>query len=394
MKPSEIYALPTDHSENLYWADQEMLQDVFSIDGLKGFDFDETSDGRETTEDEETDLMVRRKLHLGLDSNNWLSLHTIEFRGVPFAVVNRLATDHSGNDNDVSVTDRDTYEAARDWVLSKMNKGLDVGMLVDADQEMKLAFKGAALTSIGGQVRLLPRMHVGFHTGVAIFDKAALDAGYAKKLYPLKKDPAFAGGLSSPAAAAVAASIVADAVIADRKVIVGEFATQNCWIACFFQADGETYAATVEASGLYEKAIHWEHRVRIERVGFAPMYDLVESFHTDGRIDLGSKAATDYADAFGLTQHEANMAIGAVAKGGGDFFEAAVALIKERQPRPEGYDMDDMWIHARLLSENNKLAFYGLGRMPSVRQAVEAWESRQSMIKRDKENRDTRERQP
>ncbi len=379
MKPSEVYALPTEYAENLYWSDQDLLQDVFAIEGLRHFDFEEEK------KDALSDLMLNRKLYLALDSDNFLSLYVLEFCGVPFAVVNHLATEHSGNDNDVSVTDRDTYEAARDWLMSKMRKGIDAGLLVDADEELKLDFKGARIANVRGQVRLLPRSHVGFHTGVAIFDDKAVSEGYADKIRPVEKDPGFSGGISSPKVAGIAATIIADAVIAERKVLVGEFATQNRWIACFFQADGETYAATVEASGLYEKPVHWEHRVAIERVGFAPMYDLVESFHNEGRIDLESKAATDYAEAFGLTQDEANMAIGLVAQGGGDFLEAAVAVIKGRPQVPEEFDTDDMWIHARLLAEDNKRVLYGLGQMPSVRKAAEAWETRLRMVERDKE---------
>ncbi len=373
MKPIEIYALPTEYAENLYWADQEMLEDVFSIEGLRHFDFDDEQ------KDEPSDLMLNRKLYLAIDSNNSVGIYALEFRGVPFAVVNHLGTDHSGNDNDVSVTDRNTYETARAWLLSKMHKGIDAGLLVDADQELKLDLSGAAIANVNGHVRLMHRSHVGLHTGVAIFDEKAVFAGYEAKLRPVEKDPRYSGGISSPTAAGVAADIIADAVIADRKVLVGEFVTRDRWLACLFLADGETYAATVEATGLYDKHVHWEHRVEIERVGFAPMYDLVESFHANGTIDLESKAATDYAEAFGLTKREANMAIGAVAQGGGDFLDAAVAVIKERQPRPEGFDMEDMWIHARLLSGAPKLVRYGLGQMPSVRHAAEAWETRQKI---------------
>lgn len=379
MKPSEIYKLPNDeYSQNLYWADQELLQDVFEIEGLKYFDFDEED------RDQPSDLMLHRKLYLALDSDNFLSLYVLEFHGVPFAVVNHLATEHSGDDNNVSVTDRDTYEAARDWLLNKMRKGIDPRMLVDADEELKLDFQGARIATVRGEVKLLPRLHVGFHTGVAIFDEKAVSEGYAAKIRPVEKDPQFSGGISSPKVAWIAAEIIADAVIADRKVMVGEFATQDRWIACFFQADGETYAATVNAKGLYEKPVHWEHRVSIERVGFAPMFDLVESFHTDGTIDLGSKAATDFAEAFGLTQEEANMAIGLVAQGGGDFLEAAVVVIRERTPMPEDFAGDVMWVHARLLTEDNKRVLYGLGSMPSVSKAIEAWELRLRMIERDK----------
>jgi hypothetical protein len=388
VKPSEIYALPTEYSENLYWSDQDLLQDVFAIEGLKYFEFEEEN------RDEPSDLMLNRKLYLALDNDTFLSLYVLEFRGVPFAVVNHLAAEHSGNDNDVSVTDRDTYEAARDWLMGKMRRGIDAGMLVDADEELKLDFKGARIANVRGEVKLLRRSHVGFHTGVAIFDEKAVSEGYAEKIHPVAKDPGFSGGLSSPKVAGIAATIISDAVIADRKVMVGEFATQNRWIACFFEADGETYAATVEASGLYEKHVHWENRVEIERVGFAPMYDLVESFHTEGRIDLESRAATDYAEAFGLTQDEVNVAIGLVAQGGGDFLEAAVAVIKDRQPRPEEFSGDDMWIHARLLSEDNKRVLYGLGQMPSVSKAIEAWEVRQKMMKRHQEERAASPHQP
>lgn len=379
MKPSEIYKLPNDDfSQNLYWADQDMLQDVFGIEGLRHFEFDEED------RDEPSDLMQHRKLYLALDSDNFLSLYVLEFRGVPFAVVNHLATEHSGNDNDVSVTDRDTYEAARDWLTIKMRKGIEAGMLVDADEELKLDFKGARIATVRGETKLLRRSHVGFHTGVAIFDEEAVSEGYAAKIRPVEKDPQFSGGISSPKVAWIAAEIIADAVIADRKVMVGEFATRDRWIACFFQADGETYAAAVEASGLYEKPIHWEHRVLIERVGFAPMFDLIESFHTNGTINLESKVVTDYAEAFGLTREEANTAIGLVAQGGGDFLEAAVAVIRERTPMPEDFAGDVMWVHARLLTEDSKRVLYGLGTMPSVSKAIEAWELRLRMIERDK----------
>jgi hypothetical protein len=388
VKPSEIYALPTEYSENLYWSDQDLLQDVFAIEGLKYFEFEEEN------RDEPSDLMLNRKLYLALDSDTFLSLYVLEFRGVPFAVVNHLAAEHSDNDNDVSVTDRDTYEAARDWLMSKMRRGIDAGMLVDADEELKLDFKGARIATVRGEVKLMRRSHVGFHTGVAIFDEKAVSEGYAAKIRPVEKEPEYSGGLSSPKVAGIAASIIADSVIADRKVLVGEFATQDRWIACFFQADGETYAATVDASGLYEKHVYWEHRVSIERVGFAPMFDLVESFHTEGRIDLESKAATDYAEAFGLTQDEANMAIGLVAQGGGDFLEAAVAVIRERTPMPEDFAGDLMWVHARLLTEDNKRVLYGLGSMPSVNKAIEAWELRLRMVERHKAEREAAVRQP
>jgi hypothetical protein len=388
VKPSEIYALPTEYSENLYWSDHDLLQDVFAIEGLKYFEFEEEN------RDEPSDLMLNRKLYLALDSDNFLSLYVLEFRGVPFAVVNHLAAEHSDNDNDVSVTDRDTYEAARDWLMSKMRRGIDAGMLVDADEELKLDFKGARIATVRGEVKLMRRSHVGFHTGVAIFDEKAVSEGYAAKIRPVEKEPEYSGGLSSPKVAGIAASIIADSVIADRKVLVGEFATQDRWIACFFQADGETYAATVDASGLYEKHVYWEHRVSIERVGFAPMFDLVESFHTEGRIDLESKAATDYAEAFGLTQDEANMAIGLVAQGGGDFLEAAVAVIRERTPMPEDFAGDLMWVHARLLTEDNKRVLYGLGSMPSVNKAIEAWELRLRMVERHKAEREAAVRQP
>lgn len=379
MKPSEIYKLPNDgYSRNLYWADQNMLQDVFGIEGLRHFEFEEED------EDEPSDLMQHRKLYLALDSDNFLSLYVLEFRGVPFAVVNHLATEHSGNDNEVSVTDRDTYEAARDWLTVKMRKGIDAGMLVDADEELKLDFKGARIATVRGETKLLPRSHVGFHTGVAIYDEEAVSEGYAERIRPIEKDPGFSGGISSSKVAWLAAEIIADAVIADRKVMVGEFATRDRWVACFFQADGETYAATVNAKGLYEKPVHWVHRVSIERVGFAPLFDLVESFHTVGTIDLGSKAAIDFAEAFGLTQEEANMAIGLVAQGGGDFLEAAVAVIRERTPMPEDFAGDVMWVHARLLTEDSKRVLYGLGTMPSVSKAIEAWEVRLRMIERDK----------
>lgn len=363
MKPTEIYALPNDYSENLFYASQEVLQEVFPIDGLRHFDFEnEPRHG-------ESELMLHRKLQHTIDQNNWVSLQVLEFNKKPFAIISHLGTDHSGNEYEVFVTDRETYEAAMEWLQSRMRKDFNESLLVSEDEDLRLDFAAAALSTVRGQVRLMDRNHVGLHTGVAIFDEEVVSEGYVSKFRPLGHEVY----LDLARVAEDAAQLIADAVISDRKVIVGEFIDQDSWLACLFQADGETYAVTVNGKDIRSKDVHWYNRINVERVGFAPMYDLVESFHETGKIDLDSEAAKGYADAFGLTSKEANMAIGAVAQGAGDFLEAAVVVLSDRKPTPDGFDIDPIWIHARLLAENPKLAKYGLGQMPSLKYASTMW---------------------
>jgi hypothetical protein len=376
VKPTEIYALPSEHSENLYWASQELLQEVFDIEGLEWFDFD-------VDKDADSDLMLHRKLSMDIDSNNWVSLHTLEFKGIPFAIVNHLGTDHSGNTDDAFVTDRETYEAARAWLVAMMKKDLESGKLVDPEEDLAIRFHGARLVSVRGNVRLVPPSHVGLHEQVAIFDEQAVLDGFDAKAGGIGSDPGHGGSLTSPKGMSLAAEVIGDAVIADRKVAVGEFVDKDTWLACLFLADGEAYAARIVGKDLNTSPVAWRDKVLIERVGFAPVYDLLESYHQTGKIDLKSKAATDYAEAFGMTETEVNMALGAVAQGGGDCLEAAVAVIRERADVPEGFDYKDVWgVHARLLAETPEVVRYGLGSMPSLGHAKDAWDSYQKLQQR------------
>ena len=378
MKPTEIYALPTEFAENIHWASQELLQDVFEIDGLRYFDFDDGG-----APDAETDLMVLRKLSMHVDSDNWISLHTLEFKGVPFAVVNHHATDRSSDRNDVSVTDVTTYEAARRWLLSLMEKGLDAGVVVDPNEDLKLEFDGAELAFVGGAARLVPHSHVGLHTGAAIFDDRLLVGRFNDEIRPLTGTEEFEKGLHSPAMAARALDIIGSAMIADRKVDVGEMASETRWICGFFLADNETYVALVDVSPIDRRPCYWFDDVRIKRVGFAPMYDLVEEFHTNGRVDVESQAARNYAAAFGLTEKETSIAVGRVAQTGCDFLKAAVSEIRKREDVPAGFDLeDDVWVHARLLSETPILVRYGLGQTAGLKYAEQMWQTWQDRKQR------------
>ncbi|NTF23585.1 hypothetical protein G6L37_35010 [Agrobacterium rubi] len=379
MKPTEIYALTTEHAENLHWASQELLQDVFEIDGLRHFDFDDHGEP-----DAETDLMLHRKLSMHVDSNNWVSLHTLEFKGVPFAVVNHLGTDHSGNTNDAYVTDAATYEAARNWLLSLMNKSLDAGSLVDPGKELELDFKGAELALVRGVPRLVPHSHVGLHTGVAIFDEKLLVDRFNDEIRPLTGTDEFKKGLHSFAMADRALDIIRSAMVADRTVDVGELANQNTWLSGFFLADGETYVARVVVRPIDQRPSYWFDDVWIKRVGFAPMFDLVEEFHRNARVDVTTDAARNYAETFGLTDEETSIAIGRVAQTGWDFLTAAVNEIRKREIVPPGFDLEDeQWVHARLLTETPMVARYGLGRAPSLNYAEQMWE-RWQVIQRTK----------
>jgi hypothetical protein len=375
MKPSEIYALPTDYVENLFYADGEILQEIFAIDGLRSFDFeDEDQNG-------ETELMIHRKADLSIDSNNWVGLHTVEFNKVPFALAKKLSTDHSGNDVDGYVTDEKTFEAARAWILAKMRKGLEDGMLVDPDVDLELDFDGAALANVRGNVRLIHASHTSHHAGIPIFDEAAVVREYESRIRPLEAEPGYVGGLTSAKGGAAAVDIILDAVIAEKKVRVGEWANANLWIAGFFVADGETYRVGVSKSGLMEKATNWHRDIHITRVGFSPMFDLIESFHNEGKVDLDSKAAVEYGKAFDLTEEEVNYVVGRVAQGDvRDFLTAAVDAVSDRDPAAD--KRDDWIVHATLLTENPKLAVYGFGQTTGIAGARSMFDSWQKIRQR------------
>lgn len=377
MKPSDIYALPPNFEETLYWAQSSIIEDVFNIDNLDDMEFDEY-------EKDNCPLMLMRKLDLSIDSNNWVSVHSVEFDGVPFAVVNHLGTDHSGNNNDVAVTDKATYEKAKAYVLSKIVKPFQEQDVVDIDAELDWSLHGAHIAKFGDETRLVQAHHVGYHAGTPVFDAQALEEAFDKNIRNSKESTDYADGLRSAKMAKIAVEIISDAILADRKLMIGEFCNDKKWVAGFFLADGEVYVASVTAHNLSTDSFYWHRKLDIKRICSGRYYDIIASYIGSGSVDKHDPMVKDFAEAFQLSHSEVEHAVNLVTQGtGGDLLSAAVKTIKLRDEVPSDYQAGNLWVHARLLAETPRLVFFGFGDTGGIDHAKELWASRQAREARE-----------
>lgn len=360
MTPNEIYELPAEKAANFHYIERHLLADVFAIEGFRGFDPVEHMGFNAVS-----DLMLMQKLSFRSKSDNHTSVSVLEFKGVPFAVVSSGSADL----HDIRVTNATTFAAARDWVIVQMNDQAFKPLIVSAEKDIGINLHGAAITRVDGKMRMLSSRHIGLHSGVAIFDEEVVRRRFRAEIAPLQDARHFDMGVLSPEIGDKAVDIILAAAIADRKVIVGERVDESLWLAGFFLADGETYAAVVGSPGL-RPGPHWSDQVEISRVGYAPMFELIEEFHAHGRVNISASAAKDYAAAFGLSDIEASMAIGYVAQTGHDFLTAAVKELQGRhKTKPSGPFDGAVWTQARLLTETPALARYGLGMTASLNHA-------------------------
>lgn len=368
MKPSDIYAMPPDLEETLYWVNEDIVTDVFNLDSIRELELNEY-------EKDNSPLTFVRKSQLMIDSNNWVSLHSAVYEGVPFAAICHNGNDHSGNDNDVVITDKATYDLAKAYVLSKLMKPLLDEDVVDPDKDLDWNMSGAVLGNFPDGTRLARRLHVGFHTGTPVFDEEALKQAFETQLRPLAADPDYEKGLHSKKGAAAALDIIWKSTMAQDRIEIGEWSGEKAWVAGFFLGDNEVYSSRIAGYDLQQRTFHWSRNVKIDRVCSPSMWDAMKRYVDDRSIDYKDPGIIDFKESFGLTDEEVDLSMFLVTQGiGDDFLSAAVERIKDRTDVPEDFRMHSAFIHARLLSEDPSLVRFGLADMAGVRYAKEYWE--------------------
>lgn len=367
MKPADIYALPTKHAYTLYSADDLIIEDLFGLSDVEDLEIE--ADERTTCP-----FMVLEKLYLAVDSATWTSVLAVEFEGAPFAVVTLLKTDSCGTDTDIAVTDEDAYNEALAYVLSRMPRKLEQPSVVDPEDDVELRLDGAVIATFGDETRLVHAHHIGYHTAVPVFDAEKLGKSFDSRIGVHLASGEYADGLKSETVSKIAAEIVMDAVIAERKLPIGGWATDKRWLGGFFLADGEVYAAVAASHNLHKASFWWHRELDVERICVGRYFDLIESYVTNGKVDSTDPLLDEYAAAFGLSRTEAESAVTLVAQGrGDDLLSAAVKKIRLRDEVPSEFEIDTLYIHARLLALSPELVRFGFGDMAGIEYARKLW---------------------
>lgn len=368
MKPSEIYSLPTLHAQPWHGAPEGLIEAVFNVEIYSGY--------ADVPDWDSSPVMIHTKLETTITaSEHWVSIDTFEYEGVPFAVVSCSATDHSGNDYEVLVSDRATYEKARAHVISMVHQKADNALFDESDSDTKWGnLHGAVIARFADGYRLAQRSEVGFGGGEPIFDMKKLQRDHELKIGHFQGGD-MEKGLRSERGAALAFEIIGDAILRGRKTMVGKWIGNSDWFAGFYEADGYVYGIHADSYVLSSNAVSWDRHVEIGYLCHGTFYDAMDRYVRTGEADLGDPALVDLKASFGLSDAEALAALGKVVSGEADFTKAAVKLLLARDVVPERFDgIDlDVFAQARVLAEDGTMVRFGLGDMSSVDRAREYW---------------------
>jgi hypothetical protein len=378
MKPSEIYRLPTKQIDSWYSANDDMIDSVLNLGGAyNGIDWD--------ARDEETPFKVLRKLDLTLTHNeSWVYIEVLEFDGVPFAVVNRLSTEHSGPDHEAVVTDRTTFEKARSYVIAAMHDKQDEDLFADPEAEIEWDLHGAIIARYGDEVRLAHRSDVGFVPDKPAFDREKMERDFDAKVRPIDL-PRVEKGLHSQLGRELAFEILSDAILRGRKTMVGEFVHDTKWFAGFYETDDYVYEVYANSYTLGKDAAYWASTIDIGYLCHGKFYDALDKIARTREADLADPALVDLRTSFDLTDEETVQVLADVAHGRKtDFVEAAVETLWRREIAPERFaGMDHpIFEQARVLAEDPEMARFGLGGMSSVKYARDYWNRYQQTVEK------------
>jgi hypothetical protein len=369
MKPSEIYRLPTKYVEDWYSTSDDMIDSVFSLGGsYNGIHWDDR--------DEETPFKVHRKLDLTLTQDeSWVYIETLEFDGVPFAVVNRLSTEHSGPDHEAVVTDRATFEKARTHVIAAMHAKQDEDLFADPESEIEWDLHGAVIARFGDEVRLAHRGDVGFASEIPAFDREKMERDFNAKVRPIDL-PNIEKGLHSELGRKLAFEILEDAILRGRKTMVGEFRRDTRWFAGFYETDDVVYDIHADSYRLGKDATYWASTISIGYLCHGNFYDVLDRMAKTGEADLADPALVDLQTSFELTDQETLQVLTEVVYGTkGDLLEASVETLCAREVVPEKFAGMDHSVFgvARVLAEDQEMIRFGLGGMASLKYARDYW---------------------
>lgn len=374
MKASEIYKLPTKREQSWTSLPDDLTGAVFNLDIYSSYDLD----------DDASPLRGHEKLSMNLEPNyHWLYIYALEFEGTPFAVVSRSATEKSGNDHEVLVTDRAVFDKARAHVISLVYGKVDESLFGNAEDEIELDLHGAVIARYADGPRLAKRSEVGFGSSEPIFDMEKLDRDHRAKVWSLQNKEG--RGLRSETGVALAKEIIGDAILRGRKTLVGEWVRDTDWFAGFYEADGIVYDMHASSYTLSGDAMNWDSHLNIGYLCHGKFYEVLDRAARTNEVDMTDPAAADVRDAFGLTDEEAARIISDVAHGReDDFLSAAVETLFLHDPRPEKFSGMDHPVFgvARLLSEDEELVRFGLGGMSSLAYARDYWRQYQDTLAR------------
>lgn len=380
MKASEIYRLPTEREESWDSMPDDLIGAVFNLDIYNTYDVD----------DPDSPLRGHRKLEINLEPDyHWLSIYALEFAGQAFAVVSRSATEKSGNDHEVLITDKGLYEKARAHVISHVFGKIDQDLFGDAEDEIEWDLHGAVIAKFPDGYRLAMRSEVGFGSKEPAFDKDKLDKDHRAKIWTLDGDKA-GRGLRSEAGVALAKEVIDGAILRGRRTLVGKWVHDTDWFAGFYEADGIVYDMHASSYTLSGDAMNWDTHFRVGYLCHGKFYEVLDRCVRTGDIDLSDPAVADVRDAFDLTEEETVSVVKSVAGGRkSDFVVAAVELLMERDVVPAKFAELDHAVfgQARVLAEDNGMVRFGLGDMQSISYAEDYWKRCQANLTKRAEER-------
>jgi hypothetical protein len=297
MTPNEIYALPTIGTDNWfdYW--NEIAENAL---GLAAWDNNEALQAADSGR-----LVVNTKLDINFDGDRGVTIRSLEFDGVPFALY--LTGGRGGSDKrDVVVTDRGAWKRAKAHALTLIAETAEfTDTEASADDDLLNGYYGARIVRFGSDVRLVKSDHVHPISGSPVFDDLAYDAEFDRVIRPLGEELGYESGLGDPRMMTAAVDTMRKGIIG-RAIHFESAVTDGQRLVGASVVDGQTFMHSLGTSGSHYT---WKRGGYTRMVGPASMLGTYEAFYSGRGVSLDDPYVVELAAAFGADVETARGAV-------------------------------------------------------------------------------------
>lgn len=362
MKPSELYAHPSINIEPWFEGYSRIVGEVLQIDEL-----DDYSDHSHLRETDSGHFQVHQKFYHNVDGERGVGIYALYFDGKPFAYA--MTGGRGGQDaRDQYVTDSDTWNVARSYVIEALHKKVEID-LVSADDDVVYGFYGTFIARYGDERRLVDVNNVNPFTGTPVYDMEKFTSVFDAVCRPLGQKVGYEKGLKDPAMLEAGIDAFRAGVLGDRIDVDIEL-SGNRRIVAVSVVEGQTFAHIIHQHGGY---FTWAREIAPKMIGPASLAECYAE-HAAGRaIDVDCAYVREAAAAFCVDPIAIQQEVSDyVANGGLSLAERIVGLSPRHPGVPETIKHGvEIYSLAHLLTANPSIQRFYQGAYPNLGKARE-----------------------
>ena len=365
MKPSELYAHPSTDIEPWFEGYSCIVGEVLQINEL----VEDYADLRHLRDTDNGHFQVHQKFYHNVDGERGVGIYALYFDGKPFAYA--MTGGRGGQDaRDQYVTDGDTWNAARAYVVEALQKKIEIEHeLVSTDADVIHGFYGTYIAHFFEEPRLVAVDNIHPFTGTPVYDMEKFTAAFDSICRPLGKKVGYEAGLKDPEMLRAGIGAFREGVLGDRTDVDIEL-NHGRRIISVSVVENQTFAHIINQHGGW---FTWAREISPKMIGPASLAECYAE-HAAGRsIDIDCAYVREAAAAFGADASAVQREVSDyIARGGVSLAERIVRSLPQHPAVPESIEHGvEVFALAHLVQADPKIQRFCEGGYPSLRQASE-----------------------